>query len=46
LNGDGAVSGIDLTLLLGAWGTSGSADLNGDGIIGGGDLTILLSNWG
>jgi hypothetical protein len=46
LNGDGAVSGIDLTLLLGAWGTSGSADLDGDGIIGGGDLTILLSNWG
>ena len=46
LNGDGVVSGLDLTVLLGAWGASGNADLNGDGVVGGIDLTILLSNWG
>jgi len=46
LNGDGVVSGLDLTVLLSTWGASGSADLNGDGVVGGSDLTILLSNWG
>lgn len=44
--GDGAVDGADLTVLLAAWGSSGSsADLNGDGIVGGADLALLLGAW-
>ena len=47
LNGDGAVDGADLTMLLGAWGTNNiELDLDGDGTITGADLTILLGNWG
>jgi hypothetical protein len=45
LNGDGLVNAIDLSLLLGAWGTSGPGDINGDGLVGAADLSILLSNW-
>ena len=46
-NGDGVVSGPDLTELLAAWGTSGSPqDLDGDGIVNGPDLTVILANWG
>jgi len=49
LNGDGAVGGADLAIMLGAWGSCpGSwcaADLNGDGIVGGADLATLLSAW-
>jgi hypothetical protein len=46
LNQDGVVGGTDLTILLGAWGLSGIADINLDGFIDGIDLTILLSSWG
>jgi hypothetical protein len=46
LNADGDVGASDLTILLGSWGTGGSADLNGDGITGAGDLAVLLSAWG
>jgi formylglycine-generating enzyme required for sulfatase activity len=50
VNGDNAVSGIDLSLLLSAWGTDGhgeyNADLNNDGIVDGVDLTLLLGGWG
>ena len=46
LSGDGAVDGIDLGVLLGAWGQPGAADLNGDGFVDGQDLGILLGNWG
>jgi hypothetical protein len=46
LNRDSQVNGTDLTTLLSAWGTSGSADINGDGVVSGSDLTILLSSWG
>jgi hypothetical protein len=49
LNCDGAVSGADLGLLLGAWGTDGTpvgADLNGDGTVTGSDLGLLLGAWG
>lgn len=47
IDGDGAVTGADLSALLGAWGTDEAlADLNHDGIIDGKDLTILLGNWG
>lgn len=46
LNGDGVVNGLDLGLMLSAWGaTGGPADLNNDGIVNGLDLGILLSNW-
>jgi len=44
LNGDGAVDGADLGLLLAAWGTPG-ADLNGDGTTDGADLGVLLAAW-
>jgi hypothetical protein len=51
LNGDGAVDGVDLGLILGAWGpcpvgTSCPGDLTLDGVVGGGDLGALLGAWG
>lgn len=47
LNDDGSVNGIDLAILLSAWGTSDpTADINGDGTVGGLDLTVLLGSWG
>ncbi|MFZ9690519.1 MAG: hypothetical protein ACO3EP_00650 [Phycisphaerales bacterium] len=46
LNADGIVNGADLSILLGAWGSSDPiADLSGDGEVGGADLSILLGNW-
>jgi hypothetical protein len=45
LNGDGAVTGADLGLLLGGWATP-DADINGDGITNGADLGLLLGAWG
>lgn len=46
INGDGAVNGLDLTALLGAWGTNtASADIDRDGTVGGADLTALLAAW-
>lgn len=44
LNGDGSVTGQDLAIMLGAWGTAG-ADLDGDGTTSGADLAVLLGNW-
>ena len=49
LNGDGVVGGIDLGIVLGAWGSSGGvmvADVSNDGIVDGPDLGLILSNWG
>lgn len=47
LNGDGQVSGADLAILLGGWGTGGTvADINGDGVVDGIDLAELLGAWG
>ena len=52
LNLDGAVTGADLGLLLGAWGacpggTPGClGDLNVDGVVNGADLGLLLGAWG
>jgi DNA-binding beta-propeller fold protein YncE len=49
LNGDGHVNGLDLALLLGAWGACRGpcpADLNGDGLVNGLDLAQLLGAWG
>ena len=46
-DGDGAVTGDDLGLLLGAWGTTATRfDLAGGGTIDGSDLGALLSSWG
>jgi hypothetical protein len=47
LNGSGQVDGIDLGILLGAWGTSfPAADFDGDGVVGCFDREYLLGNWG
>ena len=47
LDGDGEVDGVDLGLLLAAWGQAGSqvgfADIDGDGVVGAGDLAVLLA---
>ena len=46
LNGDGAVNGADLGLLIAQWGTPGpQADLNGDGTVNGADLGLLIAAW-
>jgi hypothetical protein len=45
VNGDGAVNATDLALLLGQWGSSGSADLNHDGTVDANDLAIVLAGW-
>jgi hypothetical protein len=49
LNGDRNVSGADLGILLGEWGTNGGvtgADLDGDGSVTGSDLGLMLGMWG
>jgi hypothetical protein len=47
LDGDGTVGPADLSIVLGAWGTSSAAaDLDGDGTVGASDLTTLLGAWG
>lgn len=47
LNGDGAVNGADLGLLLGAWGPCEEcpADINCSGEVDGADLGLLLGQW-
>ena len=41
------INGVDLGVLLNAWGTSfAAADFNHDGIVNGIDLGILLGAWG
>lgn len=45
LDGDGAVTGADLGLLLAAWGTVGPGDIDGDGVVDGADLGVLLGAW-
>ena len=44
LNQDGNVDGLDLGMVLSAWGSSGG-DINHDGITDGADLTNLFSAW-
>ena len=40
------MNGIDLGLLLAAWGTTdATADLDGDLIVNGPDLGLLLADW-
>lgn len=49
-DGNGAVDGADLAVLLSGWGVCPGkggcpADLDGDGAVGGSDLAIVLGNW-
>ncbi len=47
LTGDGAVTGVDLLILLNAFGSPDPfADLNADGLVDGADLALMLNNWG
>jgi hypothetical protein len=46
LDGDGAVGGADLGILLAQWGGPGSADLDASGSVDGADLGLLLAEWG
>ncbi|MCH2141345.1 MAG: FG-GAP-like repeat-containing protein, partial [Phycisphaerales bacterium] len=47
INGDSVVNGLDLTLLLGSWGSANAlTDFSGDGLVNGVDLAILLGEWG
>lgn len=47
LNEDQTVDGVDLLILLSAWGAGASdADLNADGVVDGVDLLVMLSAWG
>jgi len=45
LDGDGAVGGADLSILLGGWGAR-SGDIDGSGATDGVDLSMLLGSWG
>ena len=48
LNGNGTVNGVDLGILLAAWGSCSGCcnpDLNHDSSVDGVDLGILLANW-
>lgn len=44
LSGDQYIDGLDLAMLLAAWGTP-VADINGDGTTDGADLAALLAAW-
>lgn len=46
LNGDGIVGGLDISVILAAWGSSVAGDVDGDGDTDGQDLTALLAAWG
>ena len=47
LNLNGDVDGLDLAILLAAWGTQNSiADIDLNGIVDGSDLASLLASWG
>lgn len=49
LNGDGAIDGEDLSLMLGQWGDNNACaanDLNNDGLVDGLDLAAMLGSWG
>lgn len=49
LDGSGTVDGVDIAVLLAAWGQTGvgsAADLDPNGLVNGGDLAILLGSWG
>jgi hypothetical protein len=48
INGDSVVNGLDLAILFGNWGLTGSnraGVVNGDLVVNANDLTIVLVNW-
>jgi 5'-nucleotidase len=48
INGDSVVNGLDLAILFGNWGLTGSnraGDVNGNLVVDANDLTIVLVNW-
>ena len=46
LNGDGAVNGLDLAIVLNAFGNAGGpGDANNDGVVDGGDIAFVLNSW-
>lgn len=45
LDGDGLVNATDLSILLGAWGSSGLGDLDRDGAVNASGLALLLGAW-
>ena len=49
VNGDRAINGADLGIVLGFWGPASAyprADIDRDGFVNGADLAILLNSWG
>ena len=50
INGDFVVNGLDLAMVLSAWGTCGTTncaeDFDGNGAVDGADLSLLMANWG
>ena len=46
INNDHVVDGMDFGILLGQWGSAGTADFNNSGIVDGSDLTTLIGAWG
>ncbi len=46
LDGDGLATAPDLALLLGQWGSPGTADFDASGTVGAEDLALLLGAWG
>ena len=46
-DGNNVVDGVDLAIVLGAWGSNdAAADVSGDGTVDGVDLAIVLGAWG
>lgn len=47
---NGTANGVDLAMILTAWGTNGAkypgTDVNRNGIVDGADMTFVLSSWG
>ena len=50
IDGDGAVNGIDLAIVLARWGGPAKdypkADADGNGAVDGADLALVLGAWG
>jgi formylglycine-generating enzyme required for sulfatase activity/serine/threonine protein kinase len=50
VDGSGAVNAVDISVVLGSWGTSGGkypgADVDGSGTVDAADLSAVLAGWG
>lgn len=48
VDGDGRIDGVELSLLLGHWGSAipPTLDADGDGVAGGADLAMVVGRWG